>query len=88
MKVLGAKKDLEELIVGEHVRVSNLTKKSVRKLQARKAYYQNWSKSIYRVFRIMRNKHVEEQYQLKNKNNQVKKRLYFRHELLISSGRC
>jgi hypothetical protein len=81
VKTIASNKNFLPLHLGDSVRISNLTKKSVRKLQGRKEYFQNWSKSIYKIHKIIVNKHAEEQYQLQNKNNFIKLKLYFRHEL-------
>ena len=70
-----------QLNIGDHVRISNLTKKEHRKLKFRKEYMQNWSKSYYKINKIIKPKIGEEQYQLLNISNKIKSRLYFRYEL-------
>ena len=80
-KVLNAIKKYSPLNIGDNVRISNLTKRSVRRNQHRKEYFQNWSKGLYTVFKIIHHTIRENQYQLKNKSNLIKQKLYFRHEL-------
>jgi hypothetical protein len=80
-KVLNAIKKYSPLNIGDNVRISNLTKRSVRRNQHRKEYFQNWSKELYTVFKIIHHTIGENQYQLKNKSNLIKQKLYFRHEL-------
>jgi len=82
-------KKLPELNKGDNVRISNLTKKSYRKVAIfEKSYMPNWSKSIYEIEdkTVIPNseKHSNgPQYKYKLKGpNREKKKLYSRYELL------
>jgi len=82
-------KKLPELNKGDNVRISNLTKKSYRKVAIfEKSYMPNWSKSIYEIENKIIIPNSEKningpqyKYKLKGPNGE-KTKLYSRYELL------